>query len=151
MSRFTQHPLRPLILAGVLTSLAVGVTACAPPGGSAAPQASSTSDFGAEGPTCGDEDVVLSGYFETGFPLPKDLTAEFTKQYPNVTFDIREDQFAVITQNAPRVLQDSPPTSCVCRRCPSSPPTACSSTRPVRRGLRVDEVARVAAPAAAGR
>jgi len=109
MSRLTQRPLRPLILAGVLTSLAVAVTACAPPGGTAAPQASSTADFGANGPTCGDEDVVLSGYFETGFPLPKDLTDEFTKQYPNVTFDIREDQFAVITQNAPRVLQDSPP------------------------------------------
>jgi raffinose/stachyose/melibiose transport system substrate-binding protein len=109
MSRSTQHPLRPLALAGALASLALGVTACAPPGGTAAPQASGTADFGAEGPTCGDEDVVLTGYFETGFPLPTALTDEFTKQYPNVTFDIREDQFAVITQNAPRVLQDSPP------------------------------------------
>lgn len=109
MSRSSQHPLRPLVLAGLFTTLALGVTACAPPGGTAAPEASSTTDFGAEGPTCGDEDVVLSGYFETGFPLPTALTEEFTKQYPNVTFDIREDQFAVITQNAPRVLQDSPP------------------------------------------
>ncbi|WP_240423767.1 ABC transporter substrate-binding protein [Microbacterium halotolerans] len=48
-------------------------------------------------------------YIETGFPLPKELAAEFTAQHPNVTFDIREDQFAVITQNAPRVLRDSPP------------------------------------------
>jgi len=48
-------------------------------------------------------------YIETGFPLPKKLAEEFTRQYPNVTFDIREDQFAVITQNAPRVLADSPP------------------------------------------
>ncbi|WP_345409818.1 extracellular solute-binding protein [Nonomuraea salmonea] len=37
------------------------------------------------------------------------MTTEFTKQHPNVTWDIREDQFAVITQNAPRVLADNPP------------------------------------------
>jgi raffinose/stachyose/melibiose transport system substrate-binding protein len=51
----------------------------------------------------------MKGYFETGFALPKALTDEFTKQYPNVTWDIREDQFAVITQNALRVLADDPP------------------------------------------
>jgi raffinose/stachyose/melibiose transport system substrate-binding protein len=33
----------------------------------------------------------------------------FTKQYPNVKWHIRQDQFAVITQNAPRVLADDPP------------------------------------------
>src|SRR6185369_8064763 len=60
-------------------------------------------------PTCGTAPITLSGYFETGFPLPKDLADEFTKQYPNVKWDIREDQFAVITQNAPRVLADDPP------------------------------------------
>ncbi|BDO40976.1 hypothetical protein CELD12_04660 [Cellulomonas sp. NTE-D12] len=53
--------------------------------------------------------MTLSTYIETGFPLPKNLTDEFTKQYPNVNFKIREDQFAVITQNAPRVLVDDPP------------------------------------------
>ncbi len=100
---------RPLMLLGVMAVAALGVTACAPPGGTAAPAASGSTDFGADGPTCGDEDVVLSGYFETGFPLPTALTEEFTRQFPNVTFDIREDQFAIITQNAPRVLQDSPP------------------------------------------
>jgi raffinose/stachyose/melibiose transport system substrate-binding protein len=41
--------------------------------------------------------------------MPKALTDEFTKQFPNVTWKIREDQFAVITQNAPRVLADDPP------------------------------------------
>ena len=51
----------------------------------------------------------MTGYFETGFELPKDLTDEFTKQFPNVTWKIREDQFAVITSNAPRVLSDDPP------------------------------------------
>jgi raffinose/stachyose/melibiose transport system substrate-binding protein len=102
------RPLRPLFLVGALASVVIGLTACAPPGGTAAPDASNGSGGSGEA-TCGTEDVVLKGYFETGFPLPTALTEEFTKQYPNVTFDIREDQFAVITQNAPRVLQDSPP------------------------------------------
>ncbi|MFE7845510.1 ABC transporter substrate-binding protein [Microbacterium sp. NPDC057407] len=100
---------RPLAIAGVMVTAALGLVACAPPGGSAAPTASGGGDFADGAPSCGDEDVVLNAYFETGFPLPTALTEEFTKQYPNVTFDIREDQFAVITQNAPRVLQDSPP------------------------------------------
>src|SRR6185295_11385427 len=59
--------------------------------------------------TCGKAPVTMSGYFETGFPLPKALTDEFSRQHPNVKWDIREDQFAVITQNAPRVLADDPP------------------------------------------
>lgn len=51
----------------------------------------------------------MKGYFETGFALPKTLTDEFTKQFPNVIWEVREDQFAVITQNALRVLADDPP------------------------------------------
>ncbi|WP_298461530.1 ABC transporter substrate-binding protein [uncultured Cellulomonas sp.] len=62
-----------------------------------------------EAPDCGTEPVTLDAYFETGFPLPSVLAEEFSTQYPNVTFDIREDQFAVLTQNAPRVLADDPP------------------------------------------
>ena len=95
-----------LFLASLIT-----LTACSAPGGTT----SETTDGGGgttasgEAPTCGTEPVELSTYIETGFPLPKELAAEFTKQYPNVTFDIREDQFAVITQNAPRVLADNPP------------------------------------------
>ncbi|WP_329082409.1 MULTISPECIES: ABC transporter substrate-binding protein [unclassified Streptosporangium] len=82
--------------------------ACAAPGsGTAQPTAAASSLSAA--PTCGTAPVTLKGYFETGFPLPKALTTEFTKQHPNVTWDIREDQFAVITQNAPRVLADDPP------------------------------------------
>lgn len=88
-------------------------TACSAPGGdnnNAANTQGSTSTSTAGGqPTCGTAPVKLKMYIETGFPLPKDLSDEFTKQYPNVTFDVREDQFAVITQNAPRVLVDDPP------------------------------------------
>ena len=103
---------------GALAAVAVGafaLAACSAPGGStpaatnAAPSsAAATATAGAK-PSCGTAPVTMQGYFETGFPLPKALTDEFTKQFPNVTWNIREDQFAVITQNAPRVMVDNPP------------------------------------------
>lgn len=58
---------------------------------------------------CGTRPVTLNGYFETGFPDIVDLTKLFTKQYPNVTWKIREDPFAVITQDAPLVMSSSNP------------------------------------------
>jgi raffinose/stachyose/melibiose transport system substrate-binding protein len=51
----------------------------------------------------------MQAYFETGFPLPIELTKEFTRQYPNVKWKIRQDQFAVITQNAPLVMSGPNP------------------------------------------
>ena len=42
----------------------------------------------ADGPDCGTDPVVLIAYFETGFDLPFKLSEEFTKQFPNVTWDI---------------------------------------------------------------
>jgi raffinose/stachyose/melibiose transport system substrate-binding protein len=57
-------------------------------------------------PSCGTEPVVLNSYFETGFPLPGKLAEEFTKQFPNVTFDIKEDQFANLMENSPRLLSE---------------------------------------------
>ena len=43
-------------------------------------------------------------------PAVQALSDEFTKQFPNVTWNIRQDQFAVIMQNAPRLLAgDNPP------------------------------------------
>lgn len=100
------------LLAGALTA----VTACSSPGSDAPEPAADDASTAASGgggtdgtPSCGEDPVTLAGYFETGFPLAKELTDEFTKQYPNVSFDIREDQFAVLTQNAPRVLADDPP------------------------------------------
>ncbi len=104
MSRVHHRRAFGILAAGVAAGLTL--TACAPPGGTTTNPTSAAVDPSAG---CGTDDVTLSMYIETGFPLPKDLAAEFTKQHPNVTFDIREDQFAVITQNAPRVLQDSPP------------------------------------------
>ena len=46
------------------------------------------------GPNCGTDPVELNAYFETGFDLPFKLSEEFTKQFPNVTWNISQDQFA---------------------------------------------------------
>ena len=93
---------------GAMLTAVVMAAGCAGPG-SDNPQGKATGTSLASAPTCGKAPVTLKGYFETGFPMPKALTAEFTKQYPNVKWNVREDQFAVITQNAPRVLADDPP------------------------------------------
>src|SRR4051812_32217558 len=98
---------RPLLAAFTFAALFAG--ACSAPASDPAPPASNASAAPVTAATCGTGPVTLKGYFETGFPLPKSLADEFTKQFPNVKWDIREDQFAVITQNAPRVLADDPP------------------------------------------
>ncbi|GAA2720727.1 ABC transporter substrate-binding protein [Cellulomonas aerilata] len=114
-ARTSSRPLAARRLWAVGLTAAVAVTAgCSAPGGESSTPAADASEGAAAGetagaPTCGTEPVTMSGYFETGFPLPKALADEFTEQHPNVTWDIREDQFAVITQNAPRVLADNPP------------------------------------------
>jgi len=52
----------------------------------------------------------LNAYFETGFDLPFKLSEAFTKQYPNVTWDIKQDQFTNLINETPRVLaSDNPP------------------------------------------
>src|SRR6185503_1883532 len=64
----------------------------------------------AAGPSCGTDPVVLKASFETGFDIPFKLAEEFTKQYPNVTWDISEDQFANLITTTPLVLaSDNPP------------------------------------------
>jgi len=101
------------MVASLLVGALAVTTACSKPGGTATTPDATTSNQATAGaaaaPTCGTKDVTLKAYFETGFPLAGDLTKEFTKQFPNVTFNTREDQFAVLTQNAPRVLADDPP------------------------------------------
>jgi len=62
------------------------------------------------GPTCGTGPVKLNAYFETGFDVPIKLSEEFTKQYPNVTWDIKQDQFTNLINETPRLLAgDNPP------------------------------------------
>jgi raffinose/stachyose/melibiose transport system substrate-binding protein len=51
----------------------------------------------------------LNATFETGFDLPFKLSAEFTKQYPNVTWNITQDQFTNLINETPRVLASNDP------------------------------------------
>ncbi|MBX3063187.1 MAG: extracellular solute-binding protein [Anaerolineae bacterium] len=61
-------------------------------------------------PSCGTDPVTLNAYFETGFDLPSKLAEEFTKQFPNVTWNINLDQFANLINATPRLLSgDNPP------------------------------------------
>ena len=91
--------------------MVVAAAACSAPG---APQAQGTAGTTATPAAsaaagCGAAPVTMDAYIETGFQVPISLMHEFTRQYPNVTWNIRQDQFAVITQNAPRVLDSDPP------------------------------------------
>jgi len=91
----------------IAATAAVGVFAmsgCAP--GAAAPTATQNTDVSTE---LTSEDVVLTIADETGFPVTDELTKEFTKQHPNVTFDITRDTFANLTANAPKLLASNDP------------------------------------------
>jgi len=119
---------------GLIAAVAIIAAACAAPGAvssptqaatpaaASAPAASSgTASAGtsaapsesaaaAAGPNCGTDPVKLNAYFETGFDLPFKLSDEFTKQYPNVTWDIKQDQFTNLMTSTPRLLSgDNPP------------------------------------------
>jgi len=77
------------------------VTACTT---TTAPAEAPAGNTPAGAPTCGTEPVVLNAYFETGFDIPFKLAEEFTKQYPNVTWDIKQDQFANLITTTPLLL-----------------------------------------------
>jgi len=112
----------------VLTIATLLVAACAAPGAvstpspaaSAPPSTAPSTAAGssqapagsaaASGPSCGTGPVELNAYFETGFDLPFKLSDEFTKQYPNVTWKISQDQFTNLMTSTPRLLSgDNPP------------------------------------------
>ena len=111
-----------LFLAMVLASIIAG---CASPGAvtsppaapseaatASAPAATATEPAASEAttPGCGTDPVVLNAYFETGFDIPFKLSEEFTKQFPNVTWDIKQDQFTNLMTATPRLLSgDNPP------------------------------------------
>ncbi|MDN3029305.1 extracellular solute-binding protein [Streptomyces sp. S.PB5] len=85
--------------AAVVPLALVGAACSAPGSGERAPAGG-----GPVSTSLGTEKVTLNMYAETGFPLAKALADEFTRQHPNVTFKVREDQFTVLVENAPRVL-----------------------------------------------
>jgi raffinose/stachyose/melibiose transport system substrate-binding protein len=95
-------------LAAAVLGVIVAAAACSAPGSAQSQGTAGTAVAGA-GSGCGKAPVTLNAYIETGFAVPGALMKAFSKQYPNVKFSIRQDQFAVITQNAPRVLANDPP------------------------------------------
>ena len=84
-----------------MLALGLAATACSAPGEDRVADPGSDAAVSTE---LGTDPITLEMYAETGFPLAKALADEFTKQHPNVTFNIREDQFTVIVENAPRVM-----------------------------------------------
>jgi raffinose/stachyose/melibiose transport system substrate-binding protein len=93
----------------LLLALAVGTCLTAAFGASATASVSRRGAAPTEAQACGTKPVTMQAYVETGFPDVIDLMHLFTKQYPNVKWNIRQDQFAVITQNAPLVLSGPNP------------------------------------------
>ncbi len=111
---------------GAVGLAAILVAACASPGAvstptpaptaspapatsSASAEASPSPSEAATTPSCGTDPVVLSAYFETGFDIPFKLADEFTKQFPNVTWDIKQDQFTNLINETPRLLAGTNP------------------------------------------
>src|SRR5919109_3826595 len=106
-------------LAAIAIAMVLAV-ACAPPGAVSSPTPATTPATSASGapsasassagPTCGTDPVKLNAYFETGCDLPFKLSEEFTKQFPNVTWDIKQDQFTNLMSSTPRLLSgENPP------------------------------------------
>jgi len=96
------------LTACVVTACASGSTTAG--GAAGAPtQATGTGHGGppTEAQACGTTPVTMQAYVETGFADAPDLMHLFTKQYPKVTWNIRQNQFSVITQSAPLVLSGS--------------------------------------------
>jgi raffinose/stachyose/melibiose transport system substrate-binding protein len=105
----------------MLAALSLALAACgtatpspAPPSPEPAtqkpPDTEPTEEPEAALPDCGTEPVVMNGYFETGFETITKLTEEFTKQFPNVTWDLKYDQFTNLINETPRLLSgDNPP------------------------------------------
>jgi raffinose/stachyose/melibiose transport system substrate-binding protein len=61
-------------------------------------------------PSCGTDPVVMHVVFETGWDMPTLLTEEFTRQFPNVAWDISMEQFANLITTTPMLLSsDNPP------------------------------------------
>lgn len=66
--------------------------ACSAPGSDTTtdePTSAPSTNASGAAPSCGSDPITLEAYVETGFPVFNELAAEFTKQYPNVTFNTR--------------------------------------------------------------
>jgi raffinose/stachyose/melibiose transport system substrate-binding protein len=119
------HQKKNLVLVGVLAGISILFSACGPaatdvppatqaPTKAAADTAVSntapTETSAPELPGCGTDPIVMKATFETGWDMPNQLAEEFTKQFPNVTWDITMEQFANLITTTPLLLaSDNPP------------------------------------------
>ena len=120
----------PAIVAAALVAVACAAPGTTPapatpaPAASTAPAASASAAASSQAPAsaaastaaasdaqfCGTQPVTLNAWFETGFQLPFSLSQEFTKEFPNVTWKISQDQFTNLINETPRLLAgDNPP------------------------------------------
>jgi raffinose/stachyose/melibiose transport system substrate-binding protein len=98
----TSHRPRRFI-AALAVAATISVSACGAPGSneSDGEGAKSADEVSTQ---LTDDKVTLDLYLETGFPIVEELSKEFTRQHPNITFKVRSDQFAPLAENAPRVM-----------------------------------------------
>ncbi|MBG6181973.1 ABC transporter substrate-binding protein [Arthrobacter sp. CAN_A1] len=101
---------RPVAVVAFMAAAGFALAGCAP-GGSAPSDEDASEAAAVEVSTeLTSEEVTLTIADETGFPVTDVLAEEFTKQHPNVTFEITRDTFQNLTANAPRLLAgDNPP------------------------------------------
>ncbi|CAN5285442.1 extracellular solute-binding protein [soil metagenome] len=94
----------PVAVVAIAATAALALAGCAPGGsGPAATNGTAVST------TLTSDKVQLTIADETGFPLTDDLAAEFTKQHPNITFNITRDTFQNLTAAAPKLLASATP------------------------------------------
>ena len=102
---------RSFATSAIFASAALLLAACAPGTSTEAVDDVPTTDTGSTiSTTLTSDPITLTIADETGFPLTDALTEEFSKQYPNVTFNVTRDTFQNLTANAPKLLAgDNPP------------------------------------------
>jgi raffinose/stachyose/melibiose transport system substrate-binding protein len=108
----------PLVLCGILLAACMPATTAVPATQAPTKAAATTAPEDTKPtatsepvlPGCGTDPVVMKVVFETGWDMPTKLTEEFTKQFPNVTWDITMEQFANLITTTPLLLaSDNPP------------------------------------------
>jgi raffinose/stachyose/melibiose transport system substrate-binding protein len=99
-----------IVLGACGTATPSPVAPTAAPTTAAQPTTEPTEAQAAALPNCGTDPIVMKAVFETGWDMPNQLAAEFTKQFPNVTWDISMEQFANLITTTPLLLgSDNPP------------------------------------------
>ncbi|MHA7293406.1 ABC transporter substrate-binding protein [Arthrobacter sp. HLT1-21] len=101
---------RPVAVVAFMAAAGFALASCAP--GASAPTDEDASEAAAVevNTELTSEEVTLTIADETGFPVTDMLAEEFTKQHPNVTFEVTRDTFQNLTANAPKLLAgDNPP------------------------------------------